>query len=86
MPNPEHLEILKQGVEVWNKWRDEYPKMQPDLVVLGVRLRPQKSSIYYGSIRVAAFKAASPVKGGPRWEVGSGRTDRQVTEGGRTGG
>jgi hypothetical protein len=23
MANPEHLAILKQGVEVWNKWRDE---------------------------------------------------------------
>ncbi len=23
MANKEHLEILKQGVEVWNKWRTE---------------------------------------------------------------
>jgi hypothetical protein len=23
MANPEHLAILKQGVEVWNKWRNE---------------------------------------------------------------
>ena len=25
MANPEHLKILKQGVEVWNKWREENP-------------------------------------------------------------
>ena len=25
MANPEHLEILKQGVEQWNKWRKEHP-------------------------------------------------------------
>ena len=31
MANPEHLEILKQGVEVWNKWQQENPKIQPDL-------------------------------------------------------
>lgn len=31
MANPEHLEILKQGVEVWNKWRDENPLIEPDL-------------------------------------------------------
>ena len=29
MANPEHLAILKQGVEQWNKWREE----QPDLNV-----------------------------------------------------
>jgi hypothetical protein len=23
MANPEHVEILKQGVEVWNQWRKE---------------------------------------------------------------
>jgi hypothetical protein len=31
MANPEHLAILKQGVDVWNKWRDENPDVQPDL-------------------------------------------------------
>ncbi|MGA2786959.1 MAG: toll/interleukin-1 receptor domain-containing protein [Verrucomicrobiota bacterium] len=31
MANPEHLKILKQGVEIWNKWRFEHPEIQPDL-------------------------------------------------------
>src|ERR1035437_6021172 len=31
MANPEHLKILKQGVEQWNKWRAEHPEMRPDL-------------------------------------------------------
>lgn len=31
MANPEHLAILKQGVEVWNEWREENPKIGPDL-------------------------------------------------------
>jgi uncharacterized protein YjbI with pentapeptide repeats len=31
MANQEHLDILKQGVEVWNKWRVENPEIQPDL-------------------------------------------------------
>jgi hypothetical protein len=31
MANPEHLEILEQGVEVWNKWREENPEMEPDI-------------------------------------------------------
>ena len=31
MANPEHLEILKRGVEAWNKWRGENPDIRPDL-------------------------------------------------------
>ncbi len=31
MANPEHLKILEQGVEVWNKWREENPEVRPDL-------------------------------------------------------
>ena len=31
MANPEHLKILEQGVEVWNRWRDENPGIKPDL-------------------------------------------------------
>ncbi len=31
MANPEHLEILKQGVEAWNPWRKQNPETKPDL-------------------------------------------------------
>lgn len=31
MANQEHLEILKQGVGIWNKWREENPEIEPDL-------------------------------------------------------
>lgn len=31
MPNPEHLEILRQGVLVWNEWRKRHPEIQPYL-------------------------------------------------------
>ena len=31
MANNEHLAILKQGVEVWNKWRDENQYVRPNL-------------------------------------------------------
>lgn len=33
MANPEHLEILKQGVEKWHEWRYENPKIQADLTL-----------------------------------------------------
>ena len=31
MANEEQLSILKQGVEVWNKWRKENPNVRIDL-------------------------------------------------------
>ena len=31
MANPEHVKILKQGVEVWNRWRIENPTQRPSL-------------------------------------------------------
>jgi uncharacterized protein YjbI with pentapeptide repeats len=31
MANPEHLEILKQGLEIWNQWRKDNPDVIPDL-------------------------------------------------------
>ena len=31
MANPEHLAKLKEGVEVWNKWRKDNPEIRHDL-------------------------------------------------------
>jgi hypothetical protein len=31
MANPEHLAILKQGVDVWNEWRKQEKHVVPDL-------------------------------------------------------
>jgi Pentapeptide repeats (8 copies) len=37
MANEEHLKILKQGVEQWNKWREENESIKPDLQVADLR-------------------------------------------------
>ncbi len=37
MANPEHLKILKQGVEVWNRWREENPDVKIDLIEANFR-------------------------------------------------
>jgi len=31
MANQEHVDLLKQGIAEWNLWRDEHPKIRPDL-------------------------------------------------------
>ena len=31
MANPEHVKILKNGVETWNRWRSQNPDIRPDL-------------------------------------------------------
>ena len=31
MANPEHLEILKQGVDAWNQWREKHREIMPNL-------------------------------------------------------
>jgi Pentapeptide repeats (8 copies) len=43
MANPEHLEILKRGVKKWNQWREENPKIKPDLTGANLRGRRLKS-------------------------------------------
>ncbi len=37
MANEEHLNILKQGVEVWNKWRRTNKLIRPDLIEANLR-------------------------------------------------
>lgn len=46
MANPEHLAILKQGVEVWNNWRQEMPDVMPNL---------RGSDLQFGNLTNANF-------------------------------
>lgn len=54
MANPEHLKILKKGVEYWNKWREENSKIRPDLsvAVLG-KANLSKANLRGADLRVA---------------------------------
>ena len=59
MANPEHLAILRQGVEVWNQWREEHPDVQPDLRkgdLYGITL--PKANMSEGDLREARLEAA----------------------------
>ena len=37
MANQEHLDILKQGVKIWNQWRKEHADVKPDLSRAGLQ-------------------------------------------------
>jgi hypothetical protein len=51
MANPEHLEILKQGVEAWNTWRRANPSIEPDLT------RASLSGAYPAQISIERISA-----------------------------
>jgi hypothetical protein len=49
MENQKHLDILKQGVEVWNKWRVEHPDIHPDLGFANLNGANLTSALLYGA-------------------------------------
>ena len=49
MANPEHLAILKQGVEVWNRWREHNAGLVPDL---------READLYVSSLNNANLSSA----------------------------
>jgi hypothetical protein len=32
MANEKHIKTLKQGIKFWNKWREDNPQIEPDLI------------------------------------------------------
>jgi uncharacterized protein YjbI with pentapeptide repeats len=52
MANPEHVSILKQGVKVWNDWREANPNITPDLKSLFFR----DADLYQADLRNADLR------------------------------
>lgn len=65
MSNEEHLSLIRQGVEVWNQWRKDYPGTRPDLReaelhradLSGARLH--NANLYGADLRWANLSRAS---------------------------
>jgi hypothetical protein len=58
MANQEHVDLLKQGVEVWNQWRGEFPNIHPDLS--GVHLT--ETTLDRTNLDGVNFKGSSPLR------------------------
>jgi hypothetical protein len=54
MANPKHVELLKQGVDVWNKWREENQDIRPNLCGVDIR----KEQIKGTSLQVEGVNGA----------------------------
>jgi len=60
MANEKHLAIIKQGVEVWNKWRRKNPEIRPDFSnadLYGASLR--SADLYGADLRSANLSRAT---------------------------
>ena len=77
MANPEHLEILKQGVEVWNEWQRKNFLTRPDL--RGANLRNAdllEANLRYADLREADLTGAD-LMGADLKEAQLGEADLQ---------
>ncbi len=60
MANQQQLALLKQGTDVWNRWRKEHPDIQPDLLeadLVGVDLK--KANLSFTNLNEADLTLAS---------------------------
>lgn len=58
MANPEHLRILEQGVDVWNRWREENRSIRPDLSNINL----SNTSLYGASLSVTNLSGTNLTK------------------------
>ncbi|MBE9068718.1 pentapeptide repeat-containing protein [Leptolyngbya cf. ectocarpi LEGE 11479] len=72
MANAEHLELIKQGVEVWNQWREKNPDIVPDLSQIkldGVDLR--EANLHGAQLSAASLRGVilcgADLRGGRRY-------------------
>ncbi len=61
--NQEHIDILKQGVEIWNQWRVEHHDIQPDLSIAILRKADLRKADLRGANLSTANLSGANLKG-----------------------
>src|SRR6266700_2913700 len=55
MANQEHLDILKQGVDAWNAWREQHPEVLPDFSVADLSKAYLREVNFYGAYLYGSY-------------------------------
>ena len=59
MANQEHLDTLKQGVQVWNEWREKHPDVCPDLTGADLsRTYLRRANLFGANLYIARLRKA----------------------------
>ena len=60
MDNPEHVALLKESVEKWNKWREKNPRIIPDLASANLqKANLQKANLQKANLQKANLQGAN---------------------------
>jgi hypothetical protein len=60
MANPEHLQILQQGVEAWNQWRDQHRNIRANLRGANlIRANLRGADLHWANLRGASLGEAN---------------------------
>ena len=81
MANEEHLKILKQGVEAWNRWREENPDVRPDLSRADLRAANLIAANLSGADLRAADLSAADLFGADLYETVLANVDLSTVKG-----
>jgi len=68
MPDPEHVKIIEQGVEIWNQWRIDHPNIKPDLT----RAKLPEANLFKANFRIADLTEAQLNRANLLWADLSG--------------
>ena len=70
MANEEHVAILRQGVEVWNRWRAEHPSIEADFQGANLRGASLAGAFLQGAnLQEANLTRADLVKSDVTWAL-----------------
>ena len=63
MADEEHLRIIRQGVNIWNEWREKHPELIPDLSGADLFMANLSRASLTGAIPMGALLIETDLRG-----------------------